>query len=141
MAITSFSGEYRFLSNFWEAPFEVNGKRIRTVEHAFQAAKTLNELEQLAILSAPSPGTAKRLGRQCTLRKDWEEVKDRVMARLVWEKFSQNQDLKQKLLDTGDQELVEGNTWGDTYWGVCRGKGKNRLGGILMAVRLVLASM
>jgi len=135
MAISSFRGEYRWLSNLWEASFQYKGRRIRTVEHAFQAAKTNNELEQLAVLSAPSPGVAKKLGRQVTLRDDWDSCKVNVMRELLWCKFSQNIVLAAKLLATGDQELVEGNTWGDTFWGVCRGRGENQLGKLLMEIR------
>ena len=57
------------------------------------------------------------------------------MLNVVRAKFDQHPDLAQKLLETGDEELVEGNTWGDRYWGVCGGKGKNMLGKILMRVR------
>lgn len=126
--ITSFSGEYAFLSNFWK---EWDGK---TVEHFFQACKTDDDEEQYFIIGAATPGEAKRLGRKATLRPDWEEIKDNDMYVLVKDKFG-NPELKAKLLATGDAELVEGNTWGDTYWGVCRGVGQNKLGQILMRVR------
>ncbi len=69
------------------------------------------------------------------LRSDWEEVKDEIMYKVVTCKFTQNQDLKEKLLAAGDKTLIEGNTWNDRYWGVCRGKGQNKLGQILMRVR------
>jgi len=68
------------------------------------------------------------------MRPDWEAVKDDIMYRCVLAKF-EDPILRQRLLDTGDQELIEGNTWGDTYWGVCKGKGRNMLGKTLMAVR------
>ena len=57
------------------------------------------------------------------------------MFDLVLEKFKQNPELKQKLLETGNQELIEGNTWNDTFWGVCNGQGQNWLGKILMLAR------
>jgi predicted NAD-dependent protein-ADP-ribosyltransferase YbiA (DUF1768 family) len=60
------------------------------------------------------------------------------MEGLVRQKFSKDPVLRQRLLDTGDQDLVEGNTWGDTFWGVCRGQGSNWLGRILMDVRAEL---
>lgn len=66
---------------------------------------------------------------------DWEEVKDKVMYEIVLAKFTQNPDLKEKLLATGDEHLEEGNTWGDTTWGTVNGIGENRLGIILMKVR------
>lgn len=125
--IDSFTGEYAFLSNFYPTEFG-------SVEHLFQAAKTLDHKEQEEIMRAHSPGKAKRLGRKATLRSDWEEVKlDHMEFFLRW-KFS-NPELRQKLLDTGDATLVEGNHWGDTYWGVCRGKGENHLGKLLMKIR------
>jgi ribA/ribD-fused uncharacterized protein len=76
--------------------------------------------------------------RNVEIRRDWDEVKLRIMEGLVRQKFSKDPVLRQRLLDTGDQDLVEGNTWGDTFWGVCRGQGSNWLGRILMDVRAEL---
>jgi hypothetical protein len=87
-----------------------------------------------AITDAPTPGESKKLGRRCPVREDWEEIKLSVMEELVRSKFS-NPKLSQKLLETNDKLLVEGNTWGDTFWGVCNGRGENHLGKILMKVR------
>lgn len=87
-----------------------------TVEHEFQSMKTLNFAEQMTIRHADSPGKAKRLGRSCTLRKDWEEVKDSAMWACLGQKF-QYPEMLLPLLDSGDTILVEGNTWGDRYWG------------------------
>ena len=69
------------------------------------------------------------------LRNDWEKVKDEIMYNICLCKFTQNEELKQKLLNTGNAELIEGYTWNDTYWGICRGRGKNHLGKILMQIR------
>lgn len=90
------------------------------------------------VLTKLNPSEAKRLGRRVRLRSDWEQVKYDVMLDVVRAKFNQHPDLAQKLLATGDEELVEGNDWGDTYWGVCNGRGKNMLGKILMRVRAEL---
>ena len=79
--------------------------------------------------------TAKRMGRRVELRVDWETVKERIMYEICLAKFTQHSELAQKLLKTGTKYLVEGNYWGDTEWGVCNGKGKNKLGKILMRVR------
>ena len=68
-------------------------------------------------------------------------VKVKLMFELVLEKFKQNPELKQKLLETGNQELIEGNTWNDTFWGVCNGQGQNWLGKILMLVRSELSQL
>lgn len=132
--IDSFSGDYRFLSNFWPSPLRYHGEWYPTVEHAFQARKTKNIDERRMIQSAASPALAKQLGRKVTLRANWDELKVDVMLALLRLKFKAP-GLRQQLLATGNAELVEGNWWGDTTWGVCRGEGKNLLGKLLMQVR------
>ena len=132
--INSFRDEYRFLSNFWFVDVEFEGIVYPSIEHAYVAAKTLDESKRLEISKVRTPGEVKRLGRSLELREDWEDVKLDVMKELVTKKFN-NSKLKRQLLATKDQELVEGNTWGDTFWGVCRDKGSNHLGKILMQVR------
>jgi predicted NAD-dependent protein-ADP-ribosyltransferase YbiA (DUF1768 family) len=62
------------------------------------------------------------------------------MEDLVRLKFTTHPDLCERLLTTGDAELIEGNSWNDTFWGVCRGKGRNELGKVLMKVRSELAA-
>lgn len=102
-------------------------------EAAFQAMKTQDIAEQLQF-TLLTPQEAKRLGRRIKLRPDWEQVKDGVMEAVLRAKFS-DLELRNRLLATGDVELVEGNTHGDTYWGVCDGKGRNMLGKLLMKLR------
>ena len=136
--IESFTGAYRFLSNFWPAIVKMYGLMYPTVEHAYQAAKIPFEggaEAREAIRKAPTPGQAKRAGNKAALRPDWEQFKVPAMLALVRRKFNEHEGLKIKLLATGNRELIEGNTWGDTFWGVCRGEGKNMLGQILMHVR------
>ena len=133
--IDKFQGKTRWLSNFEECNITIDGKLYQTTEHAFQAMKTLDHEEHEKVRLASTPGKAKRLGRKVTLRPDWEKIKDDVMYRVNKVKFESNPELKEKLLATGDQELVEGNTWGDRYWGVCGGRGRNQLGKILMKIR------
>lgn len=137
--IDKFEGKYAFLSNFYPSPIEVwIDEEVHltapTAEHVFQYLKTPSEEEGIDILMAQTPGQAKRLGQKCLLRKDWEEVKDHAMLSVLRAKFA-NPELKEKLIATGDVELVEGNHWNDTYWGVCNGIGKNMLGKLLMQVR------
>jgi ribA/ribD-fused uncharacterized protein len=132
--IESFEGEYAFLSNFWPSPIDVDRTTYPTVEHAYQAAKADNRPERERIAALPTPGAAKRAGRKVTLRPDWEEIKLDLMEDLVRRKFA-DPVLAERLLATGDEELVEGNTWNDRFWGVCRGEGRNELGRILMRVR------
>lgn len=120
MTINDFDGEYRFLSNFYPDNHD-------TLEHKYQAAKTDDPKEKARILGAPTPGKSKSAGRKATMRADWDDIKVSVMRELLAEKFS-DPELRQKLLDTGDNELVEGNYWHDTFWGVCTGTKKCRRG-------------
>jgi ribA/ribD-fused uncharacterized protein len=135
--IDQFKGERAFLSNFWPSPAILDGIAHRTVEHAFQAAKTFNRHERELIAAQPTPGAAKQAGRKVSLRPDWEAVKVQIMEDLVRRKFA-DPELAHKLLATGDEDLIEGNTWNDRFWGVCRGQGRNELGKILMPVRAEL---
>lgn len=133
--IDTFRGIYAFLSNFYISKVVYEGICYNTVEHAFQAAKTLSIEERLRISKADTPGSAKRIGRGVALRPDWDMVKYNVMYDLVLKKFMNHKHLRTQLLMTNDAQLIEGNTWGDTIWGVCNGVGTNWLGKILMEVR------
>ena len=132
--IDIFDGEFAFLSNFSPDICVFEGIVFPTVEHAFQAAKTLDKNQRLMIAAAPTPGKAKRMGRNVSLRADWEQIKTDVMYKCLRSKFS-TPELREQLLDTGDAELIEGNWWNDTTWGVCNGVGENRLGKLLMQIR------
>lgn len=129
--IDGFIGEYRWLSNFWIH----DTHNHLSVEHHYQAAKATNHEDWLMIMSAETPGKAKRLGRKIRIRDDWEDVKVILMEQFVREKFALNYDLRCKLLDTRGSLLLESNNWNDTYWGICNGVGENRLGKIIMKVR------
>lgn len=132
--IESFSGAYEFLSNFYEKTLEYDNRYWPTLEHAYQAMKTLDPDEREAIRASRSPALAKRLGRRLKMRDDWDDIKIGLMHELLRVKFRDVQ-LREQLIATGDAELVEGNHWGDTFWGVCKGHGTNWLGRLLMAVR------
>jgi hypothetical protein len=134
-AIQGFFGGYSFMSNFYPSQIVYEGITYPTVEHAFQAAKTHDETLRMWIASRKTAKEAKSEGQSVQLRSDWEAVKYKIMQDLVALKFKTHAGLRQKLLDTGDKYLEETNTWGDTCWGVCRGKGTNWLGKILMEVR------
>lgn len=147
--IKEFKNDYRFLSNFYPSEVDHEGVIYSTVEHAFQAAKTIDQEERETICKASTPGQAKRLGRQVDLREDWEKVKEGTMFSLVFDKFQRHKDLRTQLLDTNESRLVEGNYWHDNYWGSCyckscimkkgvNKKGVNRLGQILERVRKIL---
>ena len=124
-----FVGQYAFLSNFY--PVDRSGI---TVEHVFQARKATTEEDYHWIIQSVTPGQAKRRGGRIGLREDWENVKEDVMKDALLWKFRQRPFLD-KLLATGESRLVEGNYWGDTYWGVSKSRGQNRLGELLMQVR------
>ena len=132
--ITEFRCKYYFLSNFYSAPIKYDGITYQNNEAAFQSAKVIDYNNRFKFANL-DPSKAKRLGRRVQLRHDWDEVKFEVMYDVVKAKFSQNEKLKQKLLNTGDKYLEEGNTWGDKIWGTVNGKGQNHLGKILMRVR------
>ena len=140
--ITSFSGRYRFLSNFWIAPIPYCGREADTVEHHYQAAKAIAHFNRDWIYESKTPGEAKRRGKSIGILADWDQRKKKIMFDLVWIKFLKYPELLEKLQNTGDQILVEGNTWGDDYWGSTdvaeKGPGytgHNYLGKILMSVR------
>lgn len=134
--IDHFSGETRWLSNFELVDVEFEGIIYPSSEHAFQAAKSLDVRERRQIAALRTPREAKTAGRMIKLRPDWESVKIDVMRTILREKFSERHpELRERLRMTGDQKLVEGNTWHDTFWGVCDGRGQNWLGRILMEIR------
>ena len=133
--IETFQGAYRWLSNFWPCPVRYEGVTYPSVEHAYQAAKTTDMAARVRIAYLPRPGQAKRAGRKVALRRDWEQVKEDVMLSLLRLKFAPGSELADALSDTRQRPLVEGNRWGDRYWGVCEGEGRNRLGELLMRVR------
>lgn len=134
VVITRFDGAHRFLSNFQPCRVVLDNVEYPSVEHAYQAAKTLDLTARAFIASQTSPGRAKRAGRQVPMRDDWERVKLAVMLDLLRQKFA-HADLRAQLIATSDDVLVEGNTWGDTFWGMCNGVGLNHLGRLLMQVR------
>jgi ribA/ribD-fused uncharacterized protein len=134
-SIVQFHGEYRWLSNFEPCMVVFENFAYPSVEHAYVAAKTLDPEIRLQILRCPTPGKVKRLGRQITLREDWEYVRVPLMENFLRQKFCNHPELTKKLMDTGHRELIEGNSWGDTFWGVCNGKGQNILGKLLMKIR------
>lgn len=136
MAITDFKGTG--LSNFDSPWVSLDGEWYSTLEHAYQAAKTHNLHQRRHIREQPTPGKAKREGGKLELRPDWEQVKQSVMLALLRQKF-QHEPYRSQLLATGNEELIEGNTWGDRVWGcvLVDGKwvGQNLLGKMLMLLR------
>lgn len=136
--IISFRGDNLFLSNFYKIQIVFEGDIYASVEHAYQASKTFNNLER-EIIRRSKTGEAKLLGQKVQLRSDWEQVKIQIMTNLIIQKFNDNE-LKEKLLSTKGSYLKEGNDWHDNFWGSCYCsscgyKGENLLGVILMEIR------
>lgn len=133
--IDFFTAEHRWLSNFHECEIEYEGIIYPSTEHAYQAAKTLNQTIRKQISELPTAAKAKNIGRTIEVRKDWFSMSLKVMYDLNYQKFTKYPDLKLQLLATNPYELIERNWWKDTFWGICDGKGLNHLGKILMNVR------
>ena len=137
--IGPFRGQYRFLSNFFPAMIMMDGIFYPTVEHAYQASKTEHHLERVEIRDAPTAGIARRRGKALgPVLSGWLSRRLDIMYGLVHQKFFAHRHLGDFLLETREEDLVEVNTWNDTYWGVCKGVGQNHLGKILMRVRAEL---
>lgn len=143
MKIFRFVDEYAFLSNFYPVVIIFEGVRYSTLEHAFVASKTLDKQfrKKIAKLPAKDAGLAKSMGGKCKLRPGWDEIKIRMMKDFLTQKFNQ-EPFRTQLLDTGDQELVEGNYWHDNFWGDCICEkcdefipGENHLGKLLTEIR------
>jgi len=137
--IGPFSGEFDWLSNFFPCKLEFEGLTFDNSEAAFQAAKCLNPIERTKFVGLAA-GKSKRLGKKVELRPDWNDIRIDVMREVLRAKFNQNPELREKLIATGDAELIEGNNWRDFYWGVCNGKGQNHLGKLLMEVSAELVN-
>ncbi|HEY1685569.1 MAG TPA: NADAR family protein [Tepidisphaeraceae bacterium] len=138
--ISSFRGQYNFLSNFYPATVEFEGLTYPDVEHAYQSAKTLDMNLRRRIAALPTPAEAKKVGESFPPRRDWLQIKYQVMLTCVRYKFFHHPELAQQLLATDHIYLEEGNTWHDQIWGVYQGHGTNWLGKILMQVRHELRS-
>lgn len=138
--IQNFSGNYRFLSNFWRCKVYYDNHWFPSVECAYQYAKCFTDSDKLLLLKVTDSFESKKLGNYVALRSDWDSIRLWVMENLVSQKFS-NFPLDMLLLSTGEEELVEGNTWHDNFWGNCvcpaceNITGFNNLGKILTKTR------
>lgn len=136
--------KYGCFSNFHMCPIEFDGLAYTNTEAAWQAQKTLDVKERNKF-THEAPSVAKRHGRCVDLRPDWEDVKYQLMVDVCYAKFTQNTELGNVLLETGDEEIIENTTgWHDNIWGNCECSkcvnkvGKNLLGKALMEVRDML---
>lgn len=133
--ILKFRGPYAFLSNFY--PSIVTGPSglvCETVEHAYQAWKSVDPQIQRRIAGAKTAVLARRKGNAVKLRSDWESMRLGVMKNLLDQKFQPGTELGNRLLETEPNEIVEGNNWHDQFWGD-DGGGENWLGRLLMVRR------
>lgn len=142
MTINSFTGFYRFLSNFWPAEVWLEGVSYPSVENAYQAAKTTS-LALREPFRTYSAAEAKKHSHRLVVRPDWEQIKLGVMQALLEQKFLKGSELRAKLEKTRGKLLVEGNWWHDNFWGDCScitrancvTPGMNHLGRLLMEIR------
>lgn len=134
--IDNFGYPYKFLSNYYETRIKYDGFIYQSAEAAFHAQKTL-DLDNKIEFTKLSPPESKFKAKNMEIREDWEFVKDSIMYSVVYNKFKQRKDIKDRLLETKDSILIAGNTYNDKYWGVSQNdkKGYNKLGLILEKVR------
>ena len=139
--ITEFQGQYRWLSNFAASVIKYQGGIYRSVEHAYQSAKSDDPGWKLLCLTTDKPGDVKRASREITPKEGWDEIKVEVMRDLLEKKYAKPF-YRSLLMSTDDMEIQEGNWWGDKFWGVClkTGEGENRLGKMIMEIRKQLNS-
>jgi ribA/ribD-fused uncharacterized protein len=149
--INSFSGRWAFLSNFYLCKITHQGIVYPSSEHYYVAMKVKEDQlingkmcpasdvrEMISKIS--TPGQVKRFGRSLSIRKDWDSVKLKAMEWVIREKFTKHPDLKEMLIQTGNEEIIESNYWHDIFWGVCTcekcgNKGENHLGKLIMKIR------
>lgn len=148
--VREFRGQYGFMSNFAECEIDYNGHTYPSTEHAFMAQKSDDQVmvgttpenikhidwAEYCAISGRTASEIKAEARTVTLRPDWEQVKLQVMEDVLRIKFNQ-EPFKSKLLATGNQNIQEGNTWKDLFWGIDlkTGEGENHLGRIIMDIR------
>lgn len=138
--IIGFYDDYRWLDNFFECPVMFEGDLYPTSENAFQAAKAMWADRDKFFTC--DPYKAKELGRQVKMSERdlelWNQRRKHVMRKVVFDKFTRNPELREKLLATGNKHLEEANMHGDIFWGTVDGVGENNLGKLLMEIRSTL---
>jgi len=147
--INSFRKENSFLSNMAKVKISYDNIIYPSVENFYVAMKITKdkiikidkkEITIRKYISTLNPYESKKFGKKLILRKDWDNIKLKVMEYALKQKFS-NYYYKEKLLFTENKQLIEGNWWGDIFWGVCKNKGENHLGKLLMQIRKELQNI
>lgn len=132
---------YGAFSNLHRRPVELDGVVYPTAEHAYQAGKARKPAVREWLMSAPSPALLAMAAHGLyywDITPGWSTSKFDRMRRVLLAKFSQHEDLKQLLLNTGSARLVESATIDNEVnrlWGEVNGVGRNMLGTLLMEVR------
>lgn len=136
--ICQFRGEYYFLSNLYPCHLQYDDMDFLSLEHAYLYLKYNNNDFRYKCLSDIPANILKKSTTGLTLTKDWNSIKIHTMYELLKIKFN-NEPYKSLLLDTSNQNIVEGNNWNDTFWGVdintTPNYGENHLGRLIMKVR------
>lgn len=130
-------GEYGYLATYSNHGFYKDGVYYKTSEHYFQSKKFDDIAVVNKIINAATPKEASNIGRDRLNKKrdNWRDIKKDIMFEAVLYKFEQNEDIKQKLLSTGDEEIIE-ETVKENYWGIGPNyDGENNYGKILCKVR------
>jgi len=144
MVIDSFRGDYKWLSNFYVIDIRIDNEVFKSTEHYYQSRKTINSIYRQLIKDAATPYLSAKIGRSktCPILSEWNLIKDQVMYTALLAKFTQHTNLAEMLKRTGTEVLIEGNTWGDKYWGMVKEDGQwvgeNKLGKMLMEIRDIL---
>lgn len=137
--IDSFRGKNRFLSNFHMTPVTVDGLTYPSSEHAYMAQKCDDPYWKTRCQNPKvTAKDIKKASYTVKLVPNWDNNRLEQMEKVLTAKFTQNDHLQRLLVDTADQELIEGNAHKDTFWGVCEGIGENHLGNLLMKIRETL---
>ena len=132
------SGEYGFLSNLFKRPVVFEGREFPCSESAYQFGKPRDEKVAEWLVSAPKPHLCAAAAHSLfvfDVKEDWNKNKVERMRGVLRAKFSQHRDLAEKLLATGDADLIEESNM-DAFWGIGKkGNGRNMLGMLLMEIR------
>ena len=132
------SGDNGYLSNLHVCPVIFEGNRFPTAEHAYQFGKFKDKKTAEWAMRAPKPHLLCIVAHGLLpydVVEGWTEQKVSRMRKILRAKFTQNTLLMDKLLSTGDAQLVE-NSKTDSFWGCGKnGKGQNTLGMLLMELR------
>lgn len=139
MIYTFTDNPHKWLSNMIPVKINLKGKTYPSVEHAYQSEKSKDKTwKELCSKENISGKQIKVFSKTIDLRPDWEDVKLLVMEYCLREKFNQ-EPFKSALINTGNENIQEGNYWGDKFFGIdlkeTPNVGENHLGRLIMKIR------